>query len=364
VTDAREVTPAEPAPDRAAIPPVLEVDQLVKTFDIRAGFLVSRKVGTIQAVAGVSFDLVSGETLAVVGESGSGKTTTAMCILRLHEPTSGSVRFRGVEITGLSREEMRRVRRRLQVVFQDPYASLDPRMTVAAIVAEPLRIHRETKGLNARVDDLLTLVGLKPEHGSRYPREFSGGQRQRVGIARALALEPHVLILDEPVTALDVSIRAGIMNLLEEIQDRLGIAYLLIAHDLAVVRHGSDRVAVMYLGKIVEIGPVDDVYENPAHPYTHALLSAVPVPDPRLERARRRVVLEGDLPTPINPPSGCRFHTRCPIAQDVCAAEEPPLAVTAGGQSVACHFALQAGETLAGRADQLGRQVTFRERAV
>jgi oligopeptide/dipeptide ABC transporter ATP-binding protein len=331
----------EPAstPPGDEVEPVLVVDHLVKNFDIRAGELIPRKIGSVQAVSDVSFQLHKGKTLGLVGESGSGKTTTGLCVLRLHEPTSGSVRYRGREITGLSRREMRRIRRSMQVVFQDPYASLDPRMSVASIVSEPLRIHKLTTGLRDHVDELLRLVGLNPDYGNRFPHEFSGGQRQRIGIARALALDPDVLILDEPVSALDVSIQAGVVNLLEEIQDRLGVAYLFIAHDLSVVRHISDAVAVMYLGKIVEHGTRNDIYNKPAHPYTQALLSAVPVPDPRLERGRQRIVLEGDVPSPAHPPSGCRFRTRCWKAQDICATEEPALIDRGQGHPVACHFA-------------------------
>jgi peptide/nickel transport system ATP-binding protein len=319
---------------------VMQVTNLVKHFPIRGGGLIRHQVGEAHAVCGVSFDLHRHETLGLVGESGCGKSTTARTVLQLLKATSGSVKFEDQELTTQSRKDLRPLRQQIQVVFQDPYASLDPRMPVGDIVAEPLRIHdrwsRETGP--KEVSELFRMVGLNPEHRNRYPHEFSGGQRQRVGIARALALKPEVLVMDEPVSALDVSIQAGIVNLLEELQDRLGLSYLLIAHDLSVIRHICDRVAVMYLGKIVEIGTRNDVYDRPTHPYTQALLSAVPVPDPVVERARQRILLTGDVPSADNPPSGCRFRTRCWKAQEICEQQDPELTERGQGHPVACHF--------------------------
>mgnify|MGYP006372555197 FL=1 len=320
---------------------LLEVRDLVKHFPIGGG-MFTKPVGVVRAIDGVSFSIRKGETLGLVGESGCGKTTTGRCILQLERPTSGSIVFEGIDMVTLDAAELRAVRRRVQVIFQDPYSSLNPRMTIGQILAEPLKVHkivRDPGERELRVRELLTQVGLLPQHAKRYPHQLSGGQRQRVGIARALAMEPSLIVCDEPVSALDVSIQAQIINLLEELQSRLGLTYLFIAHDLSVVRHISDRVAVMYLGKIVELADRKAIYEEPLHPYTRALLSAVPIPDPKIEAKRERTVLRGEVPSALNPPSGCVFHPRCPIAVDRCSAEIPPLREIRPGHWAACHLA-------------------------
>jgi oligopeptide/dipeptide ABC transporter ATP-binding protein len=318
--------------------PLLEVRDLVKHYPIRRGFF-GRETGQVRAVDGVSFDVHPGEVLGLVGESGCGKTTTGRCILRLIEPTSGTVRFDGQDITRLSRRDLRPLRRQMQVIFQDPYSSLNPRLTVGSMLGEALAIHGLARGAKARtrVAELLELVGLSPDHAGRYPPEFSGGQRQRHGVARALAVEPRLIVADEPVSALDVSIQAQIVNLLQELQHKMGLTYLFVAHDLSVIEHISDRVAVMYLGRIVELAGAEALYRVPRHPYTRSLLSAIPVADP--EHRRSRIVLKGDVPSPASPPVGCAFHPRCPIARERCSREEPALREVAPRHASACHFA-------------------------
>jgi oligopeptide transport system ATP-binding protein len=319
---------------------LLEVDNLKMYFPITQGIILQRRVGFVRAVDDISFFIRKGETLGLVGESGCGKSTTGRAILQLYKPTEGRVTFLGKDLVTMKGGDLRRMRREMQMIFQDPYASLNPRMTVGSIIGEPLEIHNLAKGKakQERVQELLRLVGLNPYFANRYPHEFSGGQRQRIGIARALAVEPSFIVCDEPISALDVSIQAQVINLLEELQAKLELTYLFIAHDLAVVRHISDRVAVMYVGKLVEVTDRDSLYENPLHPYTRALLSAVPVPDPALEAQRTRMILVGDVPSPVNPPSGCRFNPRCPYAEDNCVTDEPRLLEVKPGHWAACHY--------------------------
>lgn len=318
---------------------LLRVDNLVKYFPILRG-VFQRQVGAVHAVDGISFEIYKGETFGLVGESGCGKSTAGRTILQLYKPTAGNVYFEGINLTTLKSEEMRRLRRRMQMIFQDPYASLNPRMTVNEIIGEPLLVHGVIKRneLSERVAELLRTVKLSPDFAARYPHEFSGGQRQRIGVARALALQPEFIVCDEPISALDVSIQAQVVNLLEDLQQQFGLTYLFIAHDLSMVRHISRRVAVMYLGILVELASRDELYSKPLHPYTQALLSAVPVPDPVMEERRQRIILEGDVPSPVNPPSGCRFRTRCPIAVKVCAEVQPEFREVSPGHWVACHL--------------------------
>jgi oligopeptide/dipeptide ABC transporter ATP-binding protein len=355
VSERRASTPATER-ETPADAPLLEIRDLKVHFPVREGAIFRRRVGTVRAVDGVNLTVATGETLALVGESGSGKTTLGRTVLRIHQPVEGSIRLGDVDLAGLGGASLRRTRRRMQMIFQDPYSSLHPRMAVSAIVAEPLDIHRigtrdERQG---RVRELLSLVGLKPEHANRYPHELSGGERQRVGIARALALSPELVVADEPVSSLDVSIQAQIVNLLRGLQETLGLAYLFIAHDLSVVRQIAHRVAVMYLGRIVEHGSSDAVFEEPLHPYTVALLSAIPIPDPVVEARRERIVLRGDMPNPAAPPSGCRFHTRCWLREslgepEVCERDDPPGRELRPGHEVACHFAEETTRALAAR---------------
>jgi oligopeptide transport system ATP-binding protein len=342
-----------PTPEEAiaARPDLVEVRGLKVYFPIRSG-IFQQEVGTVKAIDGIDFEIRRGETLGLVGESGCGKSTTGRAIIRLRDATEGTVSFDGIELAKLKPEQLRKMRRRMQIIFQDPYGSLDPRMTVGATIAEPIDTHNLAKGKDRRerIADLLRIVGLDPKYVTRYPHEFSGGQRQRIGVARALAVEPEFIVCDEPISALDVSIQAQVLNLLTDLRNQLGLTYLFIAHDLSVVKHISDRVAVMYLGKIVEIGQPDVMYARPGHPYTRALLSAVPVPDPESERKRRRVVLQGDVPSPVNPPSGCRFHTRCWLYEKLgkpeeCVTVDPPLYELGTDHAAACHFAAKALES-------------------
>ena len=318
---------------------LLTVSNLKMHFPITRGIILQRQVGSIKAVDGITFDLMRGETLGLVGESGCGKSTTGRAILQLYEPTDGEVVFEGQDLTNINSGELRRMRRRMQMIFQDPYASLNPRMTVGSIVGEPLEVHKiggSRREQQQRVQELLEIVGLNPYFINRYPHEFSGGQRQRIGVARALAVNPSFIVCDEPISALDVSIQAQVINLLEDLQSELGLTYLFIAHDLSVVRHISDRIAVMYLGKIVELADREVLYENPLHPYTQALLSAVPIPDPQVEKKRQRIILEGDVPSPAEPPTGCNFNTRCPQVMDICHQYEPSFTDVGDGHRVAC----------------------------
>jgi oligopeptide transport system ATP-binding protein len=339
------MTETAAAPQTAVASPLkdnvlLRVEHLVKHFPITRGIIIQRSIGAVRAVDDISFEVNRGETFGLVGESGCGKSTTGRTILQLYVPTSGQVYFEGTDLVGLDGNEMRRMRRRMQMIFQDPYASLNPRMTVGEIVGEPIIVHQTLKGpaMQARVDELLELVGLNPAFANRYPHEFSGGQRQRIGVARALALNPSFIVCDEPISALDVSIQAQVVNLLDDLQEKFGLTYLFIAHDLSMVRHICDRVGVMYLGVLVEQAERDDLYTNPLHPYAQALISAVPVADPLVEEKRKRIILEGDVPSPANPPSGCRFRTRCWLADKICAEQVPAWREITPGHYVACHM--------------------------
>jgi oligopeptide transport system ATP-binding protein len=318
---------------------LVQVRDLKMHFPITQGIIIQRRIGAVKAVDGLTFDIKRGETLGLVGESGCGKSTTGRAILQLYRPTAGEVYYEGQSLTQMKGEQLRQMRRRMQMIFQDPYASLNPRMTVGDIIGEPLIVHGLAKGADRkeRVQELLRVVGLNPYFVNRYPHEFSGGQRQRIGVARALAVEPDFIVCDEPISALDVSIQAQVINLLEELQGEYNLTYMFIAHDLAVVRHISNRIAVMYLGKIVELTDRKELYENPLHPYTQALLSAIPIPDPVVEETRQRIILEGDVPSPVNPPVGCNFNTRCPVVMDVCYQQEPEFEDVGGGHWVACY---------------------------
>ncbi len=338
-TQNRESAGVSTAQDNGHSEVLLSVSNLKMHFPITRGIILQRQVGSIKAVDGITFDLMRGETLGLVGESGCGKSTTGRAILQLYEPTAGEVVFEGQDLTEINSGELRRMRRRMQMIFQDPYASLNPRMTVGSIVGEPLEVHKiggSRREQQQRVQELLEIVGLNPYFINRYPHEFSGGQRQRIGVARALAVNPSFIVCDEPISALDVSIQAQVINLLEDLQSEMGLTYLFIAHDLSVVRHISDRIAVMYLGKIVELADREVLYENPLHPYTQALLSAVPIPDPQVEKKRQRIILEGDVPSPAEPPTGCNFNTRCPQVMDICRQYEPSFTDVGDGHRVAC----------------------------
>ena len=337
------MTDTQPVPPTTT-QPLVQVDQLKKHFPIRQGLVFEREIGSVKAVDGISFSIQSGETLGLVGESGCGKTTAGRTILGLYPITAGKVLISGISLENASKEQMNNFRRKAQMIFQDPYASLNPRWTVSAIIGEPLRVHNilpDEKARDERVHELMLKVGLSPRLINRFPHEFSGGQRQRIGVARALAVNPLFIVCDEPISALDVSIQAQVVNLLEEIQDEFTLTYLFIAHDLSMVRHICDRVAVMYLGIIVELTERNELYENPLHPYTQALLSAVPIPDPKRDRERHRIILKGEIPSPINPPSGCRFHTRCPIAIEICKIEVPEWREINPGHWVACHLVMK-----------------------